>query len=513
MNEYGLVAAWLVSISVALSTHAANLQGLRFDLSIAKELGMSPQAGRVFVVLSRTNNPEPRLQLGRSGLDAPQGFARDVKAFASGESVTIDGQAFGFPVTNLVDLPPADYFIQAVFDWNTDFRSPKSPGNLYSEVKMTKVNPAIGGAITLEFTRQIPPEKPPAETDHVKFVKIQSKLLTQFYGRPIFLRAGILLPRDYERESARRYPLWVRIGGLNARYTSVNGLIANKSPFAKAWLADDAPRFILLQLDGAGPNGDPYQVNSANNGPYGDAITQELIPDVEATFRAIGRPQARVLSGVSTGGWAALGLQIFYPDFFNGTWSACPDPVDFRALELANIYEDDNLYINKYGNERPSERNLPGDVELLARREVGVENLLGSGDSYTRSGEQWGAWNAVFGPRGKDGSPVPLWNPQTGKIDHAVAQEWKKYDLRLVLQNNWRNLGPKLRGKIHIAAGEADKYFLNNAVHLLDQSLSEAGPRFEGAIVYGLGKGHGWSNLSTWEMMEEMKAATEQSRN
>ena len=143
--------------------------------------------------------------------------------------------------------------------------------------------------------------------------------------------------------------------------------------------------------------------------------------------------------------------------------------MDFRALQLVNIYKDDNAYVNPYGFERPSERDRNGDVKLTMRREVGVENLLGRGNSYTLSGEQWGDWNAVFGPRGADGRPVPLWDPQTGKINHAVAEQWKKYDLRLVLEANWQTLGPKLRGKLHIAAGEADDYFLNNAVHLLDK--------------------------------------------
>jgi hypothetical protein len=284
--------------------------------------------------------------------------------------------------------------------------------------------------------------------------------------------------------------------------------MGKKSELAKIWQADDTPRLILLQLDGAGPNGDPYYVNSANNGPFGDALVQELIPHVEARFRAIGQPRGRVLSGSSTGGWVSLALQVFYPDFFNGTWTSCPDPVDFRALELVNIYQDDNAYVNKYGNERPSDRDANGDVRLTMRREVGIENLLGRGNSYTLSGEQWGDWNAVFGPRGADGLPVPIWDPQSGKVNHAVAEHWKKYDLRLVLEQNWQTLGPKLRGKIHIAAGEADAYFLNNAVHLLDKFLTNAKPPFEGKIVYGPGKGHGWFDLSQRQMLDEMQAAT-----
>jgi hypothetical protein len=285
--------------------------------------------------------------------------------------------------------------------------------------------------------------------------------------------------------------------------------MAKDSEFRKTWFADDTARLILVQLDGAGPHGDPYQINSANNGPYGDAITQELIPHIEARFRALGLPRGRVLSGTSTGGWVSLALQIFYADFFNGAWASCPDPVDFRALELVDIYKDENFYLNRHGYERPSARDAKGDVTLTVRDEVAMEKRLGRDNNFALSGEQWGEWNAAFSPRGPDGSPIPLWDAETGKIDHAIAEQWKKCDLRLVLEQNWKTLGPKLRGKLHIAAAEADQYFLNNAVHLLNQFLAKAGPPFEGKIVYGPGKGHGWTNLSLREMLEEMKAATE----
>ena len=486
---------------------AAGPAPFQFEVSQSKSLPAAPREGRLFLILSPTNNPEPRVTLGRTGLGAPEVLARDVNAFAPGATAVLDPTAFAFPLTNLSALPPGDYYAQALFDSDTDLRSPHAPGNLYSQPQKLHLDPARGGAWKLELTQQIPPDLLPADTEQVKFVKIQSKRLSEFHGRPIFLRAAVVLPRDYGRETSRRYPLWVRIGGLNSRCAGVLGQMERKTEFRDAWLADDAPRFIFLQLDGAGPNGDPYYENSANNGPYGDALVEELIPHIEATFRAVAQPRARFVSGVSTGGWVCLALQVFYPDFFNGAWASCPDPVDFRALELLNIYNDENAYVNKYGNERPSARDPNGDVKLLMRREVGVENLLGRGNSYTRSGEQWGAWTAAFSPRGADGRPVPLWDPQTGRINHDVAAQWKKYDLRLVLEANWKTLGPKLRGKIHIAAGEADTYFLNNAVHLLDQSLAKADPPFVGKIVYGPGKGHGWMDLSIRQMLDEMAAA------
>lgn len=489
----------------------------RFEVSIKPGLISQPAVGRLFIILSATNNPDPRFSLGKTGPEAPLVLARDLKGFAPGDAtVTIDEHDFVFPDTNVScwlssreGEKSAKCFIQALFDSNSDLRSPSAPGNLYSARQEVRL-PLKTETIKLELSQQIPVETLPPETERIKFVKIQSKLLSDFHKRPIFLRAGIILPRDYERETSKKYPLWVRIGGLNVRYTSVTNVMERHSELSRLWEQDDTPRFILLQLDGAGPFGDPYQVNSANSGPYGDAVTQELIPHIEKTFRAMGQSHARVLSGTSTGGWVALALQIFYPDFFNGTWVSCPDPVDFRALELINIYEDENAFVNGHGHERPSERNSRGDVVLTMRQEVGMENLLGGGNSYTLSGEQWGAWNATFGPRGANGLPVPLWDPKTGKIDHSVAEHWKNYDLRLFLEKNWKALAPKLKGKLHIASGEADQYFLNNAMYLLDDFLHEANPKFEGKIFYGPRQPHGWYNLSADQVLHEMQAAVAQ---
>jgi hypothetical protein len=200
----------------------------------------------------------------------------------------------------------------------------------------------------------------------------------------------------------------------------------------------------------------------------------------------------------------ALALQVFYPEYFNGAWSFCPDSVDFRSFQLVNIYDDENAYINEHGFERPGAREVSGDVRYTMRHECQVENVLGRGDSWTLSGAQWGAWNATYGARGGDGRPVRLWNPRTGAIDHKAAEHWKAYDLRRVLEANWAELGPKLKGKLHIWVGEADDYFLNNAVHRLDNFLSLAQPPFEGSISYGPGQGHCWSGVSQKEMMKQM---------
>jgi len=507
-----LGAGLLVLISLHTPARTSHLSTLRFEVTIAPGLIPSPQSGRLFVVISPKSQPEPRLTIGQTGLDASPMFGRDISSFGPGVTGSIDETCLAFPIDSLARLPAGDYFVQALFDSNIDLRAVNAPGNLYSKSMKVHLDPAQTAAVKIELTERVPPEQLPPDTDYVKYVKIQSNLLTKFHGRPIYLRAGVILPKGFESEPAKRYPLRVSIGGYGTRFTAVQRMMREGSGFRSAWLADGRPRMVLLHLDGDGPFGDCYQVNSDNNGPYGDAITQELIPYVEEKFRCIGQPWARVLDGGSTGGWVSLALQVFYPDFFNGTWSGFPDGVDFRAFQLINIYEDQNAYINKRGFERPSSRDLNGDVRFTIRHECQMENVMGLGNSYTMSGEQWGAWNAAYGPRAADGRPAALWDPKTGKINRDLVEHWKRYDLRMVLEQNWKTLGPKLRGKLTIWVGEADGYFLNNAVHLLDAFLSKADPPYEGKIIYGPGKGHGWMAFSEREMMDQMAAAIEKAR-
>lgn len=481
---------------------------LRFEVSLAEGVTPAAATGRMLVVLGRRNRPEPRLTIGRTGMDAPPVLGCDAPGFGTGKSVTLDQNAVIFPIAQLASLPPGDYFAQAIFDTNLDLKGPNSPGNLYSRPRRVHLDPKLGGSIRLFLEQQVPPEAPPAETEEVKFVRLESKLLSAFHGRPMYLRAGVLLPAGYQQEPQRRYPLRVHTGGFGTRYTAVMGMTAFR-PRGNGPAAGE-PRLVLLHLDGAGPFGDPYQVNSDNNGPYGDAITQELIPYVEQKFRCIGQPAARFLDGASTGGWVSLALQIFYPDFFNGAWGYCPDSVDFRQFELINIYRDDNAYINRFGFERPSMREINGDIRFTLRHECQIENVLGYGNNWTTSGKDWCSWNAVYGPRGADGRPVGLWEPQTGKINRAVVEHWKKYDLRLVLAQNWPTLAPKLRGKLYVWVGDADDYFLNNAVHLLNDFVKQANPPFDGRIEITPRAGHGHGGLTETQMLAEMARRAEQ---
>jgi S-formylglutathione hydrolase FrmB len=504
----------LSTIVIAAEPDVGRSDALRFDVRLSRapaaragpapRLEDRPRSGRLLVVLGRPGSREPRFAIGETGRDAPPVLGRDVNDLAPGSAVVVDNRASIFPIDGLDRLPAGTYSVQALLHTNPDLNVPNAPGDLYGPPTELRIDPAAGGTIRLELSEAVADESLPADADLVKYVKLRSRLLSDFHGRPIYLRAGVILPRDFAIQPDRRYPLRVHIGGYGSRFTNVGPMMTEGSGFRRAWMAADTPPMILIHLDGAGPLGDPYQVDSANHGPYGAAVTRELIPFVEAKFRGIGQGSARVVDGGSTGGWVALALQVFYPDFFNGAWSFCPDSVDFRSFQLVNIYDDHNAYSNRWGFERPAARDVSGEVRYTMRHECRLENVLGRGNSWALSGAQWGAWNATYGPRGASEQPVPLWDPITGAIDHKAAGHWKAYDLRRVLEENWASLGPKLRGKLHIWVGEADDYFLNNAVHRLDAFLSRASPPYEGSIVYGPGQGHCWMGISQTVMMKQM---------
>lgn len=287
----------------------------------------------------------------------------------------------------------------------------------------------------------------------------------------------------------------MQIGGFNARCEVFQEMLEHDGDFIHNWF-EGAPRMIFVHLDGTGPNGDPSQVNSANNGPIGDAVTQELIPEIEQRFRGVGKGYARFLDGHSTGGWAALALQVFYPDFFGGAWASSPDPVDFRAFQRVDIYSFKNAYLTPEGAEIPCERG--GETMKSAARSEGVETRKDG----TRILGQFAAWNAIYSPRGEDGLPVPLFDLKTGDINPEVAKVWRKNDLRAYLEEHWTTIGPKLRGKIRITVGTDDDYFLNEAVELLDKFLKQADPPADARIIYGKSKGHRWPGFE--DKMQDM---------
>ncbi len=504
-SYYGICAFLIVFVGIGPAFGLQSEQEFRFEITLDPALPTQPP-GRLLVVAvpgDSVQRIEPRRFVGEPGSGAVPTFGADAAELVPGGSVIVDVTSESHPLGSLTDLEAGKYWVQAVLITNTELRSTDAPGNIYSEPALVSIDPLERASVHLTLNHRIPSEELPVEGGYLRFIKIRSELLSRFHGRPIYLRAGVILPLGYDRQPGRRYPLRVRIGGFGERYTAVQGMMRPGSSFRAAWLEPSSPRMILLHLDGAGPYGDPYQVNSANNGPYGDAVTEELIPYVERVFRGIGRSSARVLDGSSTGGWVSLALQIFYPDTFNGAWASCPDSVDFRAFQLLDIYHDDNSYLDEERRERPSARSPDGAVRFTMRQELQMENVLGSEGSWTTSGRQWGAWNASYGPRGADGGPIPLWDPKTGRIDRSVTGHWEQYDLRLTLERKWDELAPKLLGKLNIWVGDNDDYYLDHAVRRLEIFLKQK-PSIGSRIVYGPGRGHCWTGISDVSMMQEM---------
>ena len=521
----------------------------RFQITYAAGLDSGPITGRVFVMISKNNRTEPRLQAGSYNGSVPF-FGLDVEALKAGDNAVIDTSVLGYPVDNLNQLPAGDYYVQALLNvytrvhrkdghaiwvhldqwegqkWN------RTPGNLISEVQRVRLDPTAGFDVKLILSKKLPPVETPPDTEWVKRVKFQSKMLSEFWGHPIYLGATVLLPKGYAQSSNQKYPAIYVQGhfGLGAPFGFTTQISAapeseasrkarlsrsareTGAEFSQAWMSDNFPRMVAVTFQHPTPYyDDSYAVNSANNGPYGDALTKELIPYLEGRFKIIAQPQARVLTGGSTGGWEALALQVFHPTFFNGAWALYPDPVDFRRYQMSNVYEDDNAFEVPNGDwgklVRPLSRNADGQVTLTMREMSRLEAVLGSN---VRSGQQIAAWDAAYGPVGKDGYPRPIWDRLTGQIDREVAIYMRDngYDLRYNLEKNWSRIGGDLAGKIHVYCGDMDNYYLNLAVYHLEDFLKSAeNPKSEAIFEYGRPmKPHGWQPFTNAELVRMMAA-------
>jgi hypothetical protein len=511
----------------------------RFSFSVtysADKAASQPFDGRLLVMLATNDKSEPRFQI-EDGLNTQIAFGINVEGWKAGETRMLDSTAFGYPYTRLSDIPPGEYFVQALLHKYETFKRADghtvklpmdrgegqqwnlAPGNLYSKPVKLRIDPASPQQIELVMDQEIAPIEPPKDSKYVKHVRIRSKLLSDFWGRDMYLGAHVLLPEGWDSHPNVKYPLAVFHGHFPADFGNWRTTPADTTTpcvyserfnldcynhiqekeayrFYQLWTGPDFPRMIAIEIQHANPYyDDSYAVNSANLGPYGDAITRELIPYIEQQYRGIGQGWARFLYGGSTGGWEALAAQVFYPDDYNGCYAACPDPIDFRAYCLVNIYEDKNAYY--YDSEfkrieRPAHRNYLGHIQATTRETCYRELALGD---KSRSGQQWDIWEAVYSPAGADGYPKPIWNKLTGEIDKEVAAYWREnYDLAYILKRDWPSLGPKLRGKIHLYCGDMDNYYLNNAVYLAEEMLEETtDPHYDGEVDYGDRAEHCWN--------------------
>jgi len=528
-----------------------------FTISFPAAAHADPITGRLFVVIARDSSPEPRLRVGSFTQTTPF-FAADVSGLAAGQSATISDTTPGYPTASIRDLPAGDYYVQALMNVYTEFHRAdghtiwahmdqwegqhfnRSPGNLVSEVRRVHLDPQAGYAVALSLTKVLPPVVVAADSKYVKRVKIQSDILTKWWGHPIYFGATVLLPEGYDAHPNVNYPVLYQQGhfglgaplGFDTVQTPISPAAAarnasfNLTPgheLYQAWTKPRFPRMIVITFQHPTPYfDDSYAVNSANNGPFGDAIMQELIPYVESHFRIIKQPYARVLSGGSTGGWESLALQLYHPDFFGGTWTQFPDPVDFHHYDLVNAYADTNaFYINNTGGEglagfasewyRPPRyfmRDNDGQPLLNVRMFSQLEDVIGS---HGRSAEQLEIWEAVYGPAGPDGYPVPLWDKRTGVINHDVANYMRDhgYDLSAYVASHWSTIGPQLVDKIHVDVGDMDNFYLNLGVYDFQAAMEATrNPHVPGVFLYGRPeKGHGWRHAIAPDLLREMAAS------
>ncbi|MFC2163798.1 hypothetical protein ACFLT2_02230 [Acidobacteriota bacterium] len=517
------------------------------DIRIDPALEEKPVTGRLYFLLTDRSDVEPRLVmpfLGAYYFNAPRGseetgygldycpfFGKDVDALEPGQIATIGEDVLGHPFSTLKDIPPGEYYVQAILHVFTQVTPAHghtiwlpldnwegqqfhlSPGNLISEPKKIHVEDGAPFQVDLALTKKIPPIEPKPDSKYVKRVKIKSKLLSDFWGRDMFLGAHVLLPKGYDEHPEVYYPVLYFRGhffekqpfrfpdeepkapgeGANrieqARFQAANYLWAG-------WMAENTPRFIVVTLQHPTPfYDDSYVVNSPNQGPYDDAILTELIGYVEENFRIIRKSYARVMTGGSTGGWITAAQQIYHPDFFGGAWSFCPDWIDYRNVFGVNMYEDDNMFqpsgFRWLTPERMATRSVEGSPQLTVRQFSQFLAVLGT---RGRSGEFIDAYNAAFGPVGEDGYPVQVWNYLTGEISRDQIEYWRdhNFDLRYYLEKNWEELGPKLVGKLHFLCGDMDNFYLNLPVYHMEDFLeSTKDPYYGGSFRWGRPKiGH-----------------------
>ncbi len=479
-----LLLAFLLTSCLAL--FAQESHSLSIELEVDKEVQENfQQSGRLFVFLTTSMRGEPR----RNTWPSPGNliFAKNMEDFDPTEALNIaDSEGWqklhdwGFEA-----IPAGQYYIQILWDQDQSESRTDAPGNIYSQKK--KVDLSEDQRIKLSL-KNIIPARDHAEHELIKWVDFKSDTLSNWWGKEMHLKAGILLPSDYD--ASKSYPIRYNVAGYGGRYTRLNRLHAYKA-FMKWWESDESPQIISVFLDGEGPFGDSYQMDSDNSGPYGYALINELIPYIESTYRGTNTADTRFVDGCSTGGWVSLGLQLYYPEVFNGCFSYSPDAIDFSHYQLINIYKDKNAYTNEFGYERPVARTTDGEPQLALRSFIQYENILGPSDTYLNSGGQFSAHTALYSPKGENGLPAPLFDPVSGEIDPAVAEHWQKYDFSLYTKENWAELGPKLSGKIYIWMGDMDNFYLNPATRAFDKVLEGLdNPKSDAQIEFAPMQGH-----------------------
>ncbi|HMJ56857.1 MAG TPA: hypothetical protein VK540_32540 [Polyangiaceae bacterium] len=549
-EHLAIVLALLVAVGGASSscTHEAKPSGATLRIVVTFPPSLEPKSidGRLVVVVATEESPEPRFRVTDND-DTAQIFGIDVEGWKPTVTAVVDGATLGYPVRSLAELRPGDYVVQALVhryetftrgDGHTVKLPPdrgegqqwnRAPGDLLSAPRRVRIDRGTP-EVRIDLDRAEPALLEVKDTKYVRHVRVESPRLTKFWGRPTFLGAIVILPEGWDSHEAAHYPLAIAHNHFTREFFGFresppddglpkvdldalrvhcpNGHEGDfcdrhgykrleqelSHEFYKQWTGPGFPRALLVAIQHANPYyDDSYAVNSENLGPYGDAITYDLLPYLEKTFRGLG-PWARGVYGGSTGGWEAMAAQVFYPDEYNGAIVNCPDPIDFRSYLTIDLYQDRNAYYAEgpfRRTARAGERDYLGRVRSTVEQQNLKELVLGT---HSRSGGQWDIWEAVFSPVGSDGYPARIWDKASGAIDPRIAQSWREhYDIGHILRRDWAKLGPKLRGKLTINVGLSDNFFLNDAVYLVEDFLKTAEPPADASIDYGARDEHCWS--------------------
>ena len=502
---------------------------IRIRKSLKEELN-----GRLLLFVDNLKSDSKEYQLyKRRGLDGAPVFGITLWGLHGGDEVVFDDhkdQIMGFPF-DFDEIPHKPLKIQAFFikyhkyvrgDGHTIWgmqdngggcNYAATPYNLYSAVKTIDYGKED---VTLDMKYEIKPEKPLKRGQvlsqnnyerkgKIRYFKMKSKLLSKFWGEDTYIGANVLLPANYSKD--KKYPVlywqghWP--GNVPAFRYGVEKREAEQG-VTEYWDSGKAPEIIAVNIRDANMYyDDSYRVNSANLGPYGDALVQEFIPAIEKKYGGIGTPESRLLAGGSTGGWESMALQLFYPDVFGGSWPACCDGMDFHAFQLIDMYNDENVYEIKHNwrkAERPGMRDVKGNVIWTMREENRYELALG-GDLAHGMG-QFTVFQACYSPCGEDGYPVYSYDPVTGKINPEVVKYWEQnYDLGAYIIRNHEWLMPKIRGKIHLRDGDMDNFYLNLGHYILTDILEEHD--YQGYSKMFPRMGHSFC-MTMIELLEEM---------
>ncbi len=500
MKQFCLVFTIIFSFQYAL----AQTGSLTVKTRIAEEIQNDfKSSGRIFLFVSSSMMSEPRRNTWPN--KSNKIFATNIENWNPKSVFTFDAatELTKSVEISLGELPHGSYTVQVLWDQDREESQINASGNLYSESVRIEFHGDESLELPLKF--KIEPQQL-AEHPLLKEVEYRSPVLSEWWNKEMRIKAAVLLPSSFYNEPNRRYPVRYNIAGYGGRFTRANRFVQWDQSFLNWWQSDEAPQIINVFLDGEGPFGDCYQLDSENSGPYGTALIEELIPLIEIQFRGVGTPETRFLDGCSTGGWVSLALQLFYPDFFGGCFSYSPDPVDFENFQLINIYRDENAFINEHGYLRPIVRDISGEPVVSQKDFIQFENVLGWNDTYTTSGGQFSAFTALYSQKGEDGLPKPLFDPHTGAIDHEVAEHWRKYDLKYFVETNWETLGPKIEGKIWIWMGDMDEFYLNPALRAFDEMLQKIdNPKSDAVIQFTPVTGHcsGYNNREVLIRIQE----------